>query len=66
LIDIETLEDEMGVGVRSGKPKYFFRAKKHGGAEGIRQVKARADHGGGEYSPDQEDLFGCDSGFCGS
>ena len=43
-----TLEDEMGVGVRSGKPKHFFRSAKHGGAAGIRQVKARADHGGGE------------------
>jgi hypothetical protein len=65
LIDIETLEDDLGVGERSGKAKYFFRASKHGGAEGIRQVKDRADHGGGQYSPDQEDMFGCDSGFCG-
>ncbi len=65
IIKVRQLEDDMGVGVRSGKPKLFFRSCKHGGAEGIEQVKERADHGGGEYSPDEEDMFGCDSGFCG-
>jgi hypothetical protein len=35
------------------------------GCQGIDQVKAWADQGGGHYSPDQDDLFGCDNGFCG-
>jgi len=65
LIKVKTLEDEMGVGERSGKPKYMFRPHRMGGACGILQVKDRADRGGGSYSPDQEDLFGCNSGFCG-
>lgn len=63
---IEVLESDLGIGKRSGKPKYMFRSAKCGGAQGIREVKAWADHGGGHYSPDQEDLFGCDSGFCGT
>ena len=66
LIKVELLEDDLGVGERSGKPKYMFRPHRMGGAAGIRQVKERADHGGGDYSPDQEDMFGCESGFCGN
>lgn len=62
---VEELEIEMGVGIRSGKPKYMFRPHRMAGAKGIKEVKAWADQGGGHYSPDQEDLFGCDSGFCG-
>ena len=65
LIKVELLEEEMGFGVRSGKPKFMFRPAKMQGASGIRQVKAWADQGGGKYSPLQEDLFGCDTGFCG-
>lgn len=66
LIKVFNLETEMGVGERSGKPKYMFREKRMAGAKGIMQVKAWADSGGGKYSPDQDDLFGCDSGFCGA
>lgn len=65
VIKVKILEDELGVGERSGKPKYMFRPHRMGGACGIEQVKQRADQGGGNYSPMQEDLFGCDSGFCG-
>ena len=65
VIKVFKLEEEMGVGKRSGKPKYMFRPHRMGGACGIKQVKARADRGGGSFSPLQEDMFGCDSGFCG-
>lgn len=63
VIKVVQLEDEMGVGVVSGKPKYMFRPQKAGGACGFAEVKKWADRGG-NYHPDQEDLFGCDSGFC--
>ncbi len=62
---IDDFEKSMGVGVRSGNPKYMFRASKHGGAAGAQQVYDRACSGARHYSPDQDDLFGCDSGFCG-
>lgn len=62
---ISDFEKSMGVGIRSGNPKYMFRKSKHGGAEGFKQVYERACSGAKHYSPDQEDLFGCDSGFCG-
>ena len=62
---IGQLEKDLGVGIRSGNPRYMFRAKKHGGAEGFEQVYERACSGAKHYHPDQEDLFGCDSGFCG-
>jgi 3'-phosphoadenosine 5'-phosphosulfate sulfotransferase (PAPS reductase)/FAD synthetase len=66
LIKVINLETEMGVGKRSGKPKFMFRPAKVHGAQGFAQVKEWANKGGGDYSPDQEDLFGCESGFCGS
>jgi len=66
VIKVVNLETEMGVGERSGKPKYMFRPHRMQGAKGFLQVKAWADHGGGRYSPDQDDMFGCDSGFCGT
>lgn len=65
LIKVVNLEVEMGVGERSGKPKFMFRPHRMQGAKGFKEVKDWADHGGGKYSPDQEDMFGCDSGFCG-
>ena len=65
LIKVVNLETEMGVGKVSGKPKYMFRPHRMAGAKGFNQVKDWADHGGGSYSPNQDDLFGCDSGFCG-
>lgn len=65
VIKVINLEEEMGVGEVSGKPKYMFRPHRMQGAKGFKQVKDWADHGGGKYSPDQEDLFGCQSGFCG-
>ena len=65
VVKVIDLEKELGVGERSGKPKYMFRPHRMGGAEGFEQVKERADRGGGKYSPLQDDLFGCDSGFCG-
>lgn len=62
---VARLEAEMGVGKRSGKPKYMFRATKCGGAEGIVEVIKWASHT--KYVKGQDDLFGggCDSGFCG-
>lgn len=66
IIKVVNLENEMGIGKRSGKHKFMFRPKRVGGAKGFAQVKQWADQGGGNYNPDQEDLFGCDSGFCGS
>jgi len=66
LIKVENLEDDLGVGERSGKQKFMFRPHRMGGAKGIMEVKERADRGGGSYSPLVEDMFGCDSGFCGS
>jgi len=65
LIKVINLETEMGVGKVSGKPKYMFRPHRMQGAKGFAQVKEWADHGGGKYSPNQEDMFNCDSGFCG-
>jgi 3'-phosphoadenosine 5'-phosphosulfate sulfotransferase (PAPS reductase)/FAD synthetase len=61
---IELLEAEMGVGERSGNPKYFFRATRHQGAEGIREVVKWANRG--TYVPGVDDMFGsgCDGGFC--
>jgi 3'-phosphoadenosine 5'-phosphosulfate sulfotransferase (PAPS reductase)/FAD synthetase len=61
---IEVLEDEMGVGERSGNPKHFFRATRHGGAQGIRQVVEWANRG--SFVPGMDDMFGsgCDGGFC--
>ena len=47
------------------KPKFMFRPHRMQGAKGFKQVKDWANHGGGKYSPEQEDLFSCDSGFCG-
>ncbi len=62
---VASLEAEMGVGKRSGKPKYMFRAAKCGGAEGLVEVIKWASHT--KYIEGQDDLFGggCDSGFCG-
>ncbi len=59
------LEKELGVGKRSGKPKYMFREASHGGAKGIVEVVKWASHT--RYIEGQEDMFsgGCDSGFCG-
>ena len=65
VIKVVNLENELGVGERSGKPKYMFRSHRMGGAKGMLQVKKRADQGGGKFSELQEDMFGCDSGFCG-
>ena len=61
---IEILEDEMGIGVNSGKPKTLFRPYRHQGAVGIRNVMKWANDG--RYIEGQEDLFGsgCDGGFC--
>ena len=66
VIKVIDLEIEMGVGIRSGKPKYMFRPHRMGGASGMASVKKRADQGGGKFSELQEDMFGCDSGFCGN
>ncbi len=63
---VHELEVVLGVGKKSGKSKFMFRPHRMGGARGIHQVKERADRGGGDYSPLQDDMFGCDSGFCGS
>ena len=61
---IDVFETEMGVGVRSGKPKFMFRPYRHQGAKGIRNVVQWANDG--KYIEGQEDFFGsgCDGGFC--
>lgn len=61
---IEVFEKEMGVGERSGKPKFMFRPYRHQGAKGIRNVVKWANDG--KYIEGQEDVFGsgCDGGFC--
>ena len=61
---IEVFEKEMGVGKRSGKPKYMFRPSLYSGAQGIREVIRWA--GRDKYIAGQEDMFGdgCDGGFC--
>jgi len=66
VVKVIDLEKKMGIGERSGKPKYMFRSNRMGGACGMAAVKKRADQGGGKFSELQEDLFGCNSGFCGN
>lgn len=72
---VERVEHDLGVGVRSGKPKTMFRPKRKGGATGIREVIAWARSARGKYRRDQLDLLddglgptatatGCDAGFC--
>jgi 3'-phosphoadenosine 5'-phosphosulfate sulfotransferase (PAPS reductase)/FAD synthetase len=56
---VEELEDDVG--------NVMFRAKRHGGAHGIRRVIAWAYAERGKYDDRQETLFsGCSSGYCGS
>jgi 3'-phosphoadenosine 5'-phosphosulfate sulfotransferase (PAPS reductase)/FAD synthetase len=57
--EIAALEAEIGQNV--------FRAHKHGGADGIREIVRWAASGPGQYDPDQMGLWGaaCDSGMCG-
>lgn len=62
--EIEDMESAMGF-TKNGKPRTFFRPKKRGGAVGIRKVVDWANSDRGKYDPDQNLLFGCDSGFCG-
>lgn len=62
---IEVFEEEMGVGKRSGNPKYMFRAANfQGNPKGIRNVIKWANDG--KYIEGQEDFWGsgCDGGFC--
>jgi len=74
---IEQIERDLGVGVRSGKPKTMFRPKAKMGATGIREVIRWAQAGHGKYTPLDENLMddgtgpsesstGCDGGFCGT
>ena len=63
IVLIEGMERKMGVGVRSGKQKWFFRPYRHQGAEGIRAVKAWADKKPAKGA-DPQLSFDCDSGFC--
>lgn len=62
---VRLLETAMGVGKRSGKPKYMFRPDSCQGAQGIVEVVKWASHT--KFIQGQDDLFGggCDSGFCG-
>lgn len=56
---VEALEADVG--------NVMFRAKRHGGAHGIRRVIAWAYSERGKYDDRQETLFsGCSSGYCGS
>jgi 3'-phosphoadenosine 5'-phosphosulfate sulfotransferase (PAPS reductase)/FAD synthetase len=59
--DIQRVEDlEAKVG------NLMFRAKKHGGAKGIRRVIAWAYSERGKYNDRQEQMFNqCSSGYCG-
>ena len=56
---LEALESDVG--------NVMFRAKKHGGARGIRRIIIWANSNRGKYNDRQETLFsGCSSGYCGS
>lgn len=55
--EIEAIEAEIG--------RPMFRPHKHMGASGIRDVMRWARSGKGRFDERQEDLFGCDSGWCG-
>lgn len=58
---------------RNGKPRTLFRPHRHGGAVGVREVVKWAHSERGKYRPSSgaddeladEDLGGCDTGFCG-
>lgn len=52
---------------RNGKPRTFFRPNRHMGAVGVREVVRWAKSGRGRYrnSEPEENLGGCDTGFCG-
>lgn len=74
---VERIERELGVGVKSGKPKTMFRPARKMGATGIREVVAWAKADPGKYQPNQPDLLddgtgpsetdtGCDGGYCAS
>ena len=59
IVRVEALEADVG--------NVMFRAKRHGGAHGIRRVIAWAYSKRGQYDDRQETLFsGCSSGYCGS
>ncbi|WP_372771123.1 phosphoadenosine phosphosulfate reductase family protein [Pseudoalteromonas sp.] len=62
IIHIERIEGELGVNSK-GNPRVMFRPKRHKGAVGIRAV---VDWAITPRKRDQLDLFGCDSGYCGS
>jgi len=62
--NIERIEGELGIGVRSGKPKWMFRPKRHKGAQGIREVVMWAKDSL-HKTEDQVELFPCTSGYCG-
>jgi len=54
---VENLENKVG--------KNMFRTKRHGGANGIREVIQWANSERGKYNKQQNTLFNCDSGMCG-
>lgn len=60
---LDNLEKSLGLGKRSGNPKYMFRAANKNGASGIREVYKWATEE--RYIKGQESLSFCDSGFCG-
>lgn len=68
--EVEQLEaamnDEFGL-TKNGNSRTFFRPHRHGGAVGIREVVKWANSKRGGYRPDEpeENLMGCDTGFCG-
>lgn len=60
------MDNEFGL-TKNGNPRTFFRPHRHGGAVGIREVVKWAHSDRGKYQPSdpEEDLGGCDTGFCG-
>lgn len=69
IVEVEELEAEMDAEfglTKNGNRRTLFRPHRHGGAVGIREVVKWANSKRGGYSPEpEEDLSGCDTGFCG-
>lgn len=75
----DAMQDEFGL-TRNGKPRTLFRPHRHQGAVGIREVVKWAHSPRGKYQPPagarndvdepddlpDENIMGCEAGFCGS
>lgn len=62
---VERLEAEIDALKLNDGERFMFRSKKCRGAKGIRQVVDWANSAHGKYESDQQEMFSCESGFCG-